>query len=185
MLLLLPLGTDEAVHLLVLPHARGELGPQVDEGLLTEMDTVSSAKGQAVIAWGRAGWRNCEGYPYPDSKDQGQVLHDEAQHTPCTFSILALETGPEQKFRDFFAHSPRKASTMAGKENFVTFHLCLSQGKSHQESCHTPYNFCIFSNPMLVFAGTGTGAKQECQGPSQPPGTPFCRVVGAGSTAAP
>ena len=60
-------------------------------------------------------------YPYQDSRDQGRVLHDEAQHTSGTLSIFALKiASPEQKLRDFFAHGPRKASTVAGKANLGT-----------------------------------------------------------------
>lgn len=139
MLLLLPLGADEAVHLLVLPHARGELGPQVDQGLLAERGTLSSAKGQSRLG-------ALLEVPLSRLKGQGQVLHDEAQHTQCTFSIFALETGPEQKFRDFFAHSPRKASTMAGKENFVTFplHFFFPGGMASGKLSHTIQLLRIF-----------------------------------------
>lgn len=38
--------------------------------------------------------RTTRGTPI-QTQGQGQVLHDETQHTPCTFSIFALETGPE------------------------------------------------------------------------------------------
>lgn len=118
----------------------------MDQGLLAEMEMLSSAEGRVTIAWGRAGWGNCEGYPYQDSRDQGQVLRDEAHHTSGILSIFALkEESPEQNFRDFFAHGTGEASAVARKGNFgtqqpgkVNFGTQLSQGEWHQESCHTP-----------------------------------------------
>lgn len=94
------------------------------------METLSSAKRQAMIAWGRAGWENCKEYPYQDTRDEGQVLYDE--HIRHTLNISFEEGKPRTKVQGFPCPWPQKGQCCGRERNLwdsTAFHGEVASGK--------------------------------------------------------